>query len=296
MLPTRNRSNYAARAVRAMLASDREDVEIVIVDQSDDDSTSAALAEFRGRANVRYMRSDRIGSAVARNVGVGQARTEIIGLTDDDCEVPADWIPELVAGFDADARIAVMFGSVAAAAHDSDAGFIPAHERRVQSLARSPRQMHMVDGMAACMGVRRSAWHALGGFDTALGSGAPLRSAAEGDLALRALRAGYFVCSNPRLEVLHHGFRTWEEGRGLIHSYWYGTGAMLAKPVKSGKLFIGPHLGRLAWRWALGTSPAAASLGSRPQRLFRLGAFLRGFAAGILTPLDHASGHYTPRR
>lgn len=296
VVPTRNRSERVVRAVQAVLAADRDDVEIVIVDQSDDDSTRAALAEFRGRSNFRYVRTNGMGSAMARNIGIGHARAEVVGLTDDDCEVSADWIPELVAAFAVDGRIAVVFGAVAPAAHESDAGFIPAHVGRVQFLARRPSQMHRVDGMAACMGVRRSAWQAIGGFDTALGSGAPLRSAAEGDLALRALGAGYFVYSNPRLEVLHHGFRTWEEGRELISSYWYGTGAMLAKPVKRGRLSVCPLLARLALRWAFGRSPVAASLGSRPQTWFRLWAFLRGFAAGVLTPIDPAFGHYAPRR
>jgi GT2 family glycosyltransferase len=296
VVPTRNRSDSVVRAVSALLAGDPPDVEIVIVDQSVDDSTRAALAEFRARSNVRYLKTGGIGSAMARNIGVGQARAEIVGLTDDDCEARADWIRELVAGFAVDDRMAVVFGSVAAAAHDGDAGFVPAHMGRAEFLACRPSELPKVDGMAACMGLRRSAWNALGGFDTALGSGTSLRSGAEGDLALRALRAGYFVYANPRLEVLHHGFRTWEEGRPLIHSYFYGTGAMLAKPVHRGQLFAAPLLGRLAWRWAFGRSPVAAGLGSRPQRWFRLGAFLRGFAAGILTPIDRASGHYRPRR
>jgi GT2 family glycosyltransferase len=283
------------RAVRAVLAGGRKDVEIVVVDQSVDDSTRAALAEFGSRSNLRYVKTDGTGSAAARNLGISHAGAEIVGLTDDDCEVRSDWIAELVAGFAVDDRIAVVFGSVAAAAHDSEAGFIPAHVGRAQFLARRPRELHRVDGMAACMGVRRSAWQALGGFDTALGSGAPLRSAAEGDLALRALGAGWFVYGNPRLGVLHHGFRTLEEGRELISSYLYGTGAMLAKPLKLGQMSVCPLLARLAGRWAFGRSPVAASLGSRSQRWFRLGAFLRGFTAGILTPIDRASGHYTPR-
>jgi glycosyltransferase involved in cell wall biosynthesis len=295
VVPTRDRSEHLLRAVCALLAADRDDVEIVVVDQSTDDSTSAALTELDGRANFLYVKSPGTGSALARNLGISKARAEIVGLTDDDCEVSPDWMDELVASFEADDRIAVVFGSVDAAAHDPDAGFIPAHGGSNESLARNLREMHRVDGMAACMGVRRSAWQALGGFDTALGSGARLRSAAEGDLALRALGEGWFVASNPRLAAVHHGFRTWEQGRELIFSYWYGTGAMLAKPLKRGQVAVCPLLARLAWRWAFGRSPVAASLGSRPHRLFRLGAFARGFAAGALTPIDRASGHYAPR-
>lgn len=295
VVPTRDRSERLLHAVCALLSAAHDDIEIVVVDQSTDNSTSAALIQLGERANLHYVRSPGTGSALARNLGISKARADIVGLTDDDCEVSSGWVHELVAAFAADDRIAVVFGSVVAAAHDRDAGFIPAHAGTEESLACGLRQMHRVDGMAACMGVRRSAWQALGGFDAALGSGTRLRSAAEGDFALRALDAGWFVASNPRLAAVHHGFRTWNEGRELIFSYWYGTGAMLAKPLKRGQMAVCPPLARLAWRWAFGRSPVAASLGSRPHRWFRLGAFLRGFTAGLRTPIDHASGHYQQR-
>ena len=296
VVPTRNRADRVAAAVRALLASDLDSFEIVVVDQSEDDATLRALADVRARCDVRYMRIAGSGSANARNVGIAEARAETIGLTDDDCEAPANWVRELIAAFAIDSRIGVVFGDVVPAPHDRAAGFIPAHIRQEKSVARSLWEKHRVDGMAACMGVRRSVWQSLGGFDTMLGSGAPLRSAAEGDLALRALAAGHWVAGIPSLHVLHRGFREWEEGRELIQSYWYGTGAMLAKPVKLGRLSICPLLARLSLRWGFGRSPVAASLGSRPHRWLRLAAFLRGFFAGILTPIDRLSGHYAPPR
>jgi GT2 family glycosyltransferase len=296
VIPTRNRAQLVVTAVRAILASDTDDFEIVVVDQSEDEASRVALAELRAGARLRYVRVAGTGSATARNVGIGMARAEIIGLTDDDCEVPADWIGELIAAFEVDSRIGVVFGSVIPAPHDSTAGFIPGHIRNEELVARGVRTVHTVDGMAACMGLRRSVWQSLGGFDTMLGSGAPLRSAAEGDFALRALGAGFFVSSIPGLHVLHHGFRRWEEGRRLIHSYWYGSGAMLAKPLKRGQLATWPLLARLSSRWAFGRSPVAASLGTRPHRRLRLAAFLQGFCAGIVTPINGASGHYRARR
>jgi hypothetical protein len=123
-----------------------------------------------------------------------------------------------------------------------------------------------------------------------------LQSAAEGDFAARALRRGYFVYETPHLQVVHHGFRSWEDGRALIRRYWYGAGAMLAKPVKCGEWPAWRLLPRLAWRWAFGSSSVAASLGSQPHRWLRLAAFLSGFQAGILTPVDRGSGHYAPHQ
>jgi hypothetical protein len=217
-------------------------------------------------------------------------------LTDDDCEISADWVRELVTAFAVDRRIGVVFGNVLPAPHDGTAGFIPAHVQEQGFVAVSVREKHLIAGMAACMGVRRNTWESLGGFDEMLGSGAPLRSAAETDFALRALDGGHFVSCTPRMKVLHHGFRSWEEGRRLIDSYWYGTGAMLAKPLKRGQADTWGLLARLGARWAFGRSPVAASLGRRPHRALRLAAFVQGFGAGILTPLDGASGQYRPRR
>jgi GT2 family glycosyltransferase len=283
-------------AVRSILANASNSLEIVVVDQSNDDRTLLALAELSAAGALRYVRVAGKGSAAARNNGIAEARAEIIGLIDDDCEAPPDWISELAEAFGRDGRIGVVFGNVVPAAHDPAAGFIPAHIGDHSRVARSIREKHWVDGMAACMGLRHSVWRALGGFDTMLGSGAPLRSAAEGDFALRALTAGWFVSSSPALHVVHHGFRGWTEGRRLIHSYWYGTGAMAAKAVKQRQPGIVPHLARLASRWAVGRSPVAASLGKRGYRLLRLTAFLQGFGAGMRTPVDAASGQYSAWR
>lgn len=297
VIPTRDRAGRVVTAVEALLAEGRNgDIEIIVVDQSRDDATRRAVEGLVGNGATRYVRDPGRGSASARNVGIASASAEIVGLTDDDCEPRPGWVRELTEAFAADTGVAVVFGNVVPAEHDAAAGFIPGHIRSEVLVARSVSDKPRIDGMAACMGVRRSAWEALGGFDTMLGSGAPLRSAAEGDLALRALAAGQSVASAPALEVVHHGFRTWEEGRQLVSSYWYGTGAMLAKAVKRRQPAVLPLLARLSWRWAFGRSPVAASLGTRPHRWLRLAAFLRGFGAGLATPVDSLSGRYRPPR
>jgi hypothetical protein len=94
------------------------------------------------------------------------------------------------------------------------------------------------------------------------------------------------------VSVLHHGFRGWREGRQLIHRYWYGTGAMLAKYCKWRPWAVAPLLWQLFWRWAFGRSRVAASLGHQQHRIFRLIAFGQGFLAGWRTPMGRATGHF----
>lgn len=142
------------------------------------------------------------------------------------------------------------------------------------------------------MALRKSVWRKLGGFDEMLGIGAPLGSAEDTDLTIRALLDGAFVYETPEAAVIHHGFFSWDRQRPLIQRNWYGTGAAFAKSLKHGQLAVLPALTRLGGRWVCGRlSPVAASLG-QPARWSILAAFVRGFAAGALAPLDRRSGHY----
>src|SRR4029079_1375471 len=93
-------------------------------------------------------------------------------------------------------------------------------------------------GMGAGMAVRRRAVLSLGGFDEQLGPGGRLRSGEARDLAARALVAGWWVLQIPDAYVVHHGFRTWVEGRSLTRRDWFGIGAAYAKQLKIGNLAI----------------------------------------------------------
>lgn len=284
VIATRDRGERVVGAVTSVQSNAYPDWELIVVDQSRDDRTEAALRRFSDDARIRYLRSPTRGVSHGRNIGIDQARTELVAITDDDCEVSSDWLRALAAAFATHERIGVVFGNVLPGPHDRALGFIPAYVRDARFCARGMRDKHQVEGMSACMGLRRSVWQVLGGFDPMLGVGAPFKSAAESDLTIRALLAGYFGYETPDVAVVHHGFRTWAEGRALIHRYWYGTGAMFAKHAKRGHWSVLRLLLQLAWRWAFGRSRVADSLGGDRYRALRLWSFIRGFAAGWRTP------------
>jgi hypothetical protein len=142
------------------------------------------------------------------------------------------------------------------------------------------------------MGLKRSVWRDLSGFDEMLGVGAPLRANSEGDLVIRALKRGCFVYETPSVQVIHTGFRTWEEGLSLIPRYWFGTGVMYAKHFKLSPWLSSRLLASLAWRWAFGASRVATSLGTDTHKILRLRSFVEGFAAGLATPVNYGTGHF----
>jgi glycosyltransferase involved in cell wall biosynthesis len=279
---TRNRGDTIVRAIRSILACDHRSWELCIVDQSDDERTADALVPFLEDRRIRYRRSRTVGIATARNLAAGEARSELIAYTDDDCEVAADWLRELEAAFAVDERIGIVFGNVLAGPHDAAAGFVPAYVQEQAALARRLRDKNRVDGAGACMALRRSAWRALGGFDETLGCGAHLLSGEETDLTIRALRTRVFAYHTPRARVTHHGFYPWAEHRAVMERYWYGTGAAFARSFAAEPAAVARVLFGLAARWATKLSPVAASLHPRAHRLARLSAFARGFVAGLV--------------
>jgi GT2 family glycosyltransferase len=175
---------------------------------------------------------------------------------------------------------------VVAGEHDRAAGYVPAYLRQAPFLARSPRDKWRIEGMGACMAIRRSTWESLGGFDERLGPGADFPAAGEGDFAYRALRSGWWIYDTPAIEVLHHGFRTADEGRVLLVRYAHGTGAMMIKHLRCRTPGSTRLLARMAYRWALRRRPPGLRLGSDDTPRGRLSGFARGFAAGAFARID----------
>lgn len=287
VISTRDRGNSITRLLESLPALDKARIEVIVVDQSADDSTEEALAESTGLTCIRYLRTATQGVSVGRNLGIQEARGDLVLITDDDCEFSASCLDEIMASFSIDCRIGVVFGNVVPGPHDVGRGFVPAYERSTPFLARSIAEKHRVEGLSACMALRRSVWQELHGFDPLLGVGGRLQSGAESDFAYRALAAGHFVYENPAAWLTHHGFRTHQESRDLIRRYWFGTGAMFAKQLKCGDLQVLLHMARLGWRWSTGgQSSVSRSLQAHTRPFGKLASFVRGFAVGLGTPVD----------
>ena len=70
------------------------DTEIIVVDNGSTDGTSDEVV--RGFPSIRLVRENTPGISTARNTGVRTARAPVVLFTDDDVEVPRDWVSSLV--------------------------------------------------------------------------------------------------------------------------------------------------------------------------------------------------------
>lgn len=295
VISTRDNGARVFATIRGVLSNDYPSFDVTIVDQSRDDRTQASLEPLLHDPRVRYVRTETTGLSRGLNLGIELTDAELIAITGDDCEVPKEWIAQLVAAFELDSKIGIVFGNVLPGPHDRERGFVPGYVRGSDELVQSLRDRHRIGGTSACMGLKRSLWKALGGFDPQLGAGAPFHSAEDTDLSLRALANGFRIREAPTVHVIHHGFYRWDQHSSVVYRYWYGTGAAFGKQLKRGQWATVMVLARLAFRWASSKSRIAETFGPRPHRLLGGVAFARGAVSGVLTPIDDVPGHFRSR-
>lgn len=96
IVPTRNRLGslrVALGALRRQVEAGR--FELIVVDDGSADGTGALLAERVAQGALVRVEGEGRGAAAARNAGIRRARGDVIACTDDDCEVPPDWLARL---------------------------------------------------------------------------------------------------------------------------------------------------------------------------------------------------------
>ena len=87
IVPVYNGEKYLAAALDSILAQDHRPIEVVVVDDGSTDSSGGVARAF---SDVRYIREDRQGPAVARNTGLAECHGEFISFLDADDL----WLPD----------------------------------------------------------------------------------------------------------------------------------------------------------------------------------------------------------
>jgi len=293
VIATRNRGDLVVQSIEAVVDQcHAQSAEVIIIDQSDDERTAEAVFPFIELHQVRYLRSPSTGLGMARNEGMAAARSPWVAFTDDDCVAAPDWLEALEQALSAHEHVSVVFGNVNQAPHDPEAGFIPNYIRRGTCLVSSVKEKNRVEGIGACMAVRKSAWEALGGFDPMLGAGSPFHAAEELDFVVRSLVEQHSVYETDRASVTHSGFRANDMKSQLAFDYSFGIGAAYAKLLRCRQWQVLIPLMQLGLRWAI--REPRVNYGTPPSRLSRLRGFLHGAAAGWRAPLDRARMLYLP--
>lgn len=291
---TRNRGDKITAAVKSILMNNYPGFELIIFDQSTNDATQVALESFAGDKRLRYIRSKTVGTGLARALSLELVCSDIVLMTDDDCEVAGDWIECMTRIHVENPYVAMAFCDVKPGPFDPENGFIPITLAQRSMLINSLRTWCKLGAasiaLGAGMSMRRSLIRDIGGFDTCLGPGTSLRSAEETDLAIRALLKHFAVMRTTETSVVHFGFRTMAEGRVLMRNHSLGIAAVHTKLLRCGYWRV--ILVMLFEIWRTIVLPIFVNLmhAKVPPVLGRTIYMARGFVLAWTMPLDRRRG------
>jgi glycosyltransferase involved in cell wall biosynthesis len=254
---TRDRPQSLDLCLRSLVDLDYPRFEIIVVDNASQDT---ATMEIAARFPVRYVREETPGLDWARNRGIREASYDIIGFTDDDVRVDAQWLRSLARAF-GDAEVSAVTGLVAPAELETEAqwyfeivyggmgkGLLP---KRFSLESVSSEEVIGVQaiGVGANMAFRRSVFCDVGDFDTALDIGTAAFGAGDLEMFNRVLIAGRVLRYEPSAIVWHVHRREIRALRRQLYADGRSFGVYLIKLWRERPELRGIVAQYLATRW-----------------------------------------------
>lgn len=200
VIPAHNAARTLDECLAAIHDSRYRDYEVIVVDDASTDDTVAVAT----RHNCRVVHSEQnVGAAKAKNLGVEQARGEIILFTDADVRLQPDTL-ELIDWHFANQAVAGVVGLLGPEVRYQD---FPSQFKNLwmhytyRRLAASPASEHGVGlFFTSIASIRKEVFERMGGFDTNY-RGASVTEDIE--FGQRLLSAGYRIKLDSRLTVEH---------------------------------------------------------------------------------------------
>jgi GT2 family glycosyltransferase len=268
VVPTVGRARLVRSLVESLARCDPRADEILIVDQSEDDRVERVLFEFAD-IGARFVHCEGHGEGRGRNVGLREARHDLLLGTDDDCTVAPDWVGRAWAHAEAEPG-GIVTGRV-----------LPVGDPRAVPSTRDDPEPHDYTGDLSCfplfpnnMALNRPMALELGGFDEGL------PAAPDNDFCYRWLRAGNRLIYQPDMVVWHHDWRSREQLERLYVRYARGQGAFYAKHLRERDLRMLRFIARDVYGGL--RSVGAAVVRSRPRWSDPRRGFLTGLPVGLI--------------
>jgi GT2 family glycosyltransferase len=217
----RNGEQHIDRCLRSLLAQDRENFEVVVVDDGSTDRTEEIANSHVPSGRVSVERGPGRGISAARNVGLRAARGEAVAYMDVDGFAHPGWLRAALAPLQEDSSI----GAVASLVFFDRAPFVidaagsmldvRGHARNhcfgeTLEVARLPHEV--LYPMGCGMVFRREALEETGGFDEEI-----VRDYDEVEVAVRVWRSGWRIVLAPRAWVDHAHGQSAISASALIH-------------------------------------------------------------------------------
>lgn len=250
LIATRNRPDDLVPCLKSVLAMEHGDFEVVVLDQSTSAVSEEAVREALGAPeHLRYIRSDSKGKSAALNLLFEAACGELWAFTDDDCQVPSDWLTRIEHAFTVSPEAGIVFGQVTPGTSNTEGEhkYTPAFYFKDRRFLKTGE----IAGMGANMAIRREVAAKVGCFDTQVGPGTPIPAAEEGDWVYRAQLSGVPILLDPEVKLIHLSWRDWDEWNRVLYGYGMGDAAFALKHTRCGDWrMLKPLFGRPSYIFA----------------------------------------------
>jgi GT2 family glycosyltransferase len=221
VIATRHRGELLARCLRAVAGLTVPPAEVIVVDNSDGDAATRAIAEEYG---CTYLLQRHGGLCAARNAGARRASTEIVCFLDDDAVADADWSAHVMTAF-ADPGVTVVTGRVLPLGHLSEVQQLAMRVGGSLFTSTEPVRLDTTQpfwfersafggiGVGCNMAFRRSLFSTGFAFNEHTGRGCAVEGCDEHLAFLEALLRGGTIVYVPEAVVLHPVAATMREIR-----------------------------------------------------------------------------------
>ncbi|MFW9818167.1 MAG: glycosyltransferase [Candidatus Thorarchaeota archaeon] len=190
VVPIKNRGDLLPSLIENLSNIDYEEYEIIIVDDCSTDNTKELLKEYPVKS-IHLEKS--VGSAEARNIGIKEAKNEIVALTDSDCFVSKNWLKNLVPylnSYD-------MVGGRVIFCDNVEKKLNPFNAKE-ETVLKKDTSINFLN--TSNMLFKKEIWKLSGGF---------LSYRIEDlEFSWRVLKKGFKLIYSPKGLVIHHGNRT----------------------------------------------------------------------------------------
>ena len=191
VIPTYNRVEYLKKALKSLLNQSYMPNEIIVIDDGSTDGTKEFLMRISKKNKlIRYYSQKNGGPSKARNLGIKNAKGDIICFFDDDQIAPKDWIKEIIKSFKSGDIVGVGGPYIEEVEGEN------VYERYLKSIfagSYSRKLPYLGGNLAFYKGVLQK----VGGFDEHLKTGEDV------DLSFRIYLKNYKIVFNDNMIVYH---------------------------------------------------------------------------------------------
>jgi len=201
IIPAYNAEKTIAKCLDSMASQSFNDFEVIVVDDGSNDRTAAVVKAF---PNVRLVRQKNSGPAVARNLGAGKAKGEILVFTDSDCVADRNWLQGMLKPF-GKSEVAGVQGKYKSRQKELIARLI---QLEIEARHEKMQKREFIDFIGTYSAAyKKKLFEKMNGFDTSF----PIASGEDTDLSFRMNKAGHKMVFNQEAFVFHsHPTSLWK--------------------------------------------------------------------------------------